>query len=131
MSDQGDVGAFRKELTKRIEALQAQKKKLFDGFEKAGKKWSAYKAGASYLRVFAQAKDANDVRTKVAKLQYDKDVRKELEAQAAFKRAMAGTYGPRSNSSTRRGAWALFKQVADKYKGTEFGKMAERFATKK
>jgi len=131
MADTGQVGAFKKELTKRLEALQTQKRKLFDDLEKAGKKWAAFKAGSSYLRVFAQAKDAGEVRTKLSKLQYDKDVRKELEAQAAFKRVMASTYGPTSNSSARRGAWALFKQVADRYKGTEFGKMAEQFAVKK
>jgi hypothetical protein len=131
LPEKGEVGDFRKELTKRIEALQVQKKKIFDDLEKAGKKWQAFKAGSSYLRVFPQAKDASAVRTKVSKLQYDKDVKKELAAKGALGRVLAMAYGPRSNTNTRRGAWALFKQIVDTYKGTEAAKTAAKFATKK
>ena len=131
LPDKGEPGKFKKELTKRIEALQVQKRKLFDSFDKAGKKWLAYKAGASYLRVFPGAKDLNEVRGKVGKLQYDKDVRKELLARQNFRRALVLVYGPRRKAVDVKNAAKYFKQIATHFKGTEFGKMAAKMAAVK
>jgi hypothetical protein len=124
LPDAGEAGEFKKELAKRIEDLRLAKRKLFDDAEKDGKKWDAFKAGASYLRVFPQAQDAGDMRTKVSKLQYDNDVKKELTAQQMFGQAVAQLYGPQRNPALLKQAAEVFKQVSDQCKGTEYAEMA-------
>lgn len=124
LSDAGEVGEFKKELSKRIEDLRLAKLKLFEDAEKEGRKWDAFKAGLSYMRVFPQAPDANDVRNKVSKLQYDNDVRKELTAQQMFGQAMAQVYAPRRNAALLKQVATVFKQVTDQCKDTEYGKLA-------
>jgi len=128
LPDQGALGDFKKEMVKRLEALRASKRELFDKLEKDGKKWEAFKVGASYLRVFPQAKDRNDVSGKVANLQNDPVVRKNTEAQQVFNNLLAQIYGPSRNPAVLAQAKATFQQFADKYKETEYGGLAAEFA---
>jgi len=128
LSNAGDAGKFKKELLERLEALRAGKRSLFDALEKAGEKWEAYKAGSSYLRCFPNAKDSGEVKKKVGSLGGDAVVRKNLEAKRTFDYMVAQIYGPRRNSRLLPQAKTTFKKVADKYKDTEYGKLAELLA---
>ncbi len=128
LPDKDEVGAFKTEMIKRIEALREHKKKIFEELEKAGDKWGAYKAGGSYVRVFPSEKDTGAIRSKVSKLQYDAAVKKQLMAQQAFNQLIPMVYGPRRNPSAVKQKDKLFKQVVDAYKGTEFGDLAAKLA---
>ncbi|HOX06772.1 MAG TPA: hypothetical protein PK280_10235 [Planctomycetota bacterium] len=128
LPDQGALGDFKKELVKRIEALRVSKRELFDKLEKDGKKWGAYKVGASYLRVYTQAKDRNEVSAKVGALQNDPEVRKNLEAQQVFASLLSQIYGPTRNPAVLAQAKATFQQFIDKYKDTEFATLAGELA---
>jgi hypothetical protein len=128
LPDSGELGDFKKELTKRIEELRAKKRAVFDEYEKAGQKWEAFKAGSSYLRVFPQAEDAGEVRTKVGTLQRGAEVRKEMQAQQTFERLAPMLWGPKANPAAVKQSSQLLKQLATQFKGTEYGGIAEKLA---
>jgi hypothetical protein len=127
LPDQGAVGDFKKELVKRLEALRVSKRELFDKLEKDGKKWEAFKVGTSYLRVFPQAKDRNDVSGKVTALQNDASVRKNQESQQVFYNLLPQIYGPARNAAFLAQAKTIFQQFAEKYKDTECATLAGEF----
>ena len=124
----GDTGAFKTEVTKRIEALRDRKKKIFEDLEKAGDKWGAFKAGSSYTRVFPTEKDTSAIRSKVGKLQWDADVKKQIMAQQTFQRLVPMIYGPRRNPAAVKQKAQLFKQLVERFKGTEFADLAAKLA---
>jgi hypothetical protein len=118
-----ELKTFVLELKKRLSALEEKKRKLFEDLEKAGNKWGAFKAAGSYLRVFPKNKASRDILAKAQKYKREESIRNEIAAEGLFARVMAMTYGPMSKPASRAQAQKLFKQVAAKYKDTEYGKL--------
>ncbi len=118
-----ELKKFVEELKKRLSALEEKKRKLFEDLDKAGNKWGAFKAAGSYLRVFTKSKASRDILDKAQKYKRDESIRNEIDAEGLFARVMAMTYGPMSKPTSQAQIKKLFKQVAAKYKDTEYGKL--------
>ena len=124
LPDSGETGKFKRTLLKRLEALRVRKRELFEALEKAGEEWRAYKAGSSYLRCFPDARDRSEVRKKLGELGRTGEVKRNLEAREAFARAAAKVHGPKSTWEHNGQADAIFGQLAEKYRDTEYGRLA-------
>ena len=114
-----DLGAFKAELTKRLDALRARKLELFSALEKDGKKWEAGKVGESLLRCFPNAKEAGEVRGRVDKLKQEDVVRKNTEARGYFLKILELGYGFASNATQRAGVKASCAELVRRYPNTE------------
>jgi hypothetical protein len=123
--DSGESGAFKAELTKRLDELAQKKLALFESLLSEGRSWDAYKVGASYLRCFPDGKGAAGVKEKMTALKSNAEVKKQVDAREAFRKAALALCGPKPLVHNPAQVQKVFRKLATEHDGTEYGTAAK------
>lgn len=123
--DSGESGTFKAELTKRLDDLAQKKLALFESLLSEGRSWDAYKVGASYLRCFPEGKGASGVKEKMTALRSNAEVKQQVDAREAFRKAALALCGPKPLVRNAAQVQKVFRKLAGEHDGTEYGNAAK------